>query len=116
MHVLAERTELARHLDAQLPRRNDHERLRLTHGGLDELQDRDRERRGLAGAGLRLGQHVAAFEHQWDGLRLDRRRGHEAKVVDRLRDAGMDLEFAESSGLFRVDWFLSCQGQNFSYG
>jgi hypothetical protein len=38
------------------------------------LQDRQRECRGLAGAGLRTGHQVAAREHQGNGLLLDRGR------------------------------------------
>src|SRR4029077_16582217 len=72
------------------------------------------ERGGLAGARLGLGQHVTAFEHQRDGLGLDRRRSHEAEVFDRSGDFGMDGQVAESSRFGRGEWFLWCQGQNFS--
>jgi len=37
------------------------------------LQDRQRESRGLAGAGLCPRHQVATFEHEGNGLRLDRR-------------------------------------------
>ena len=37
------------------------------------MEDRQREAGGLAGAGLRATEQVAAFQQQWDRLRLDRR-------------------------------------------
>jgi hypothetical protein len=49
----------------------------LGDGGLrggQPMQDRQGEAGGLAGAGLRGGEQIAAFQHQRDGLRLDRRR------------------------------------------
>src|SRR6516165_7872007 len=38
------------------------------------MQDRQRERRGLAGAGLRNPDHIAARQNGGNGLRLNRRR------------------------------------------
>ena len=46
------------------------------------LQQRQRERRGLAGAGLGGAHDVAAGEHERDRLRLDRRHGRVALVGD----------------------------------
>ena len=40
---------------------------------IDARQDRQRERGGLAGAGLRLAEHVAARQQRRDGRGLDRR-------------------------------------------
>ena len=40
---------------------------------LQALQDRQREAGGLAGAGLCAGEDVAPFEHDGNGLLLDRR-------------------------------------------
>jgi hypothetical protein len=50
------------------------------------LQDRQRERRGLAGAGLRAGHQIASREHQGNGLFLDRRRLLVAELADRARE------------------------------
>ena len=63
-----------RHLDAQLARRRQHERLHLVDLGVDVLDHRQPERRRLAGAGLRLADHVAAREQRRDRLLLDRAR------------------------------------------
>ena len=48
-----------RDLDAQLARRRQHERLDVRVVGVDELEHRQPERGRLAGAGLRLADHVA---------------------------------------------------------
>ena len=62
------------HLDAQLARRRQDERLHLGVVGVDVLEQRQPERGRLAGAGLRLADHVAALEQRRDGLLLDRGR------------------------------------------
>ena len=55
---------------------------------LEELvQDRQREGRGLAGAGLGDAEDVAARELRGDRLRLDRRRRVEAGAGERVRAA-----------------------------
>ena len=52
---------------------------------LDEvLEDRQHERRGLAGAGLGDADEVAAFEETRDGLLLDGRRGRIARIRNRM--------------------------------
>ena len=44
----------------------------FAHGlGFEVLQDRQREAGGLAGAGLRGGQQIAALQHDRNGLQLD---------------------------------------------
>ena len=52
-------------------------------------QDGQRERRRLAGAGLRAAEHVAAGEQVRNRLRLDRRRRCVARVGDRAQE-GID--------------------------
>jgi hypothetical protein len=67
-------------LDRQFPRRRQDQRAYgvAGRGGtgvgvlLKALQDRQRESRGLAGAGLRAAHYVQARQHDGDGLRLDR--------------------------------------------
>ena len=59
------------HLDAELARRREHERLDLVVGRVDELDHRQAEGGGLAGPGLRLADHVAAGQELGDGLLLD---------------------------------------------
>ena len=58
-------------LDAELARRGEDERLHLAIVGVDELDHRQAEGGGLAGAGLRLADHVAAVEQLGDRLLLD---------------------------------------------
>ena len=64
----------------------------------DALEDRQREGRGLAGAGRRLGEDVAAAEQQRDGLALDRRRLLVAQVGDRGEQALVEVEAGEAVG------------------
>ena len=68
--------------------------------GLGEpLQDRQRERRGLAGAGLREAEQVAPREHVRDRLGLDRRWVDIAFRRDRLlRSAGSGRAPKAASG------------------
>src|SRR3954466_7430913 len=67
------RPQRLRHLDAQLARRGEDERLHLVVVDVDVLEQREAERGGLAGAGLRLADHVATLEQSGDRLLLDRR-------------------------------------------
>jgi hypothetical protein len=96
--VFPEHAELARHLDAQLAGRDDDQRLRLLRPRRDEPEDGDRERGGLAGAGLGLSEQVAARLQDGDGLFLDGGRTDPAELGDGARDVGMDLEIAEAGG------------------
>jgi hypothetical protein len=50
------------------------------------MQDRQRERRGLAGAGLRNPDHVAARQNGGNGLRLNRRGRGVFLFRERARD------------------------------
>ncbi|GHH56832.1 hypothetical protein GCM10009090_27140 [[Pseudomonas] boreopolis] len=52
------------------------------------LQQRQAERGGLAGAGLRAGQQVVAFQHQRDRLLLDRGGGFVALLGERTQQEG----------------------------
>ena len=64
---------------------------------IDLLEDGDRERRGLPGAGLRLGEKIVAFLEDRDRPVLHRCRRHEAEVRDRAEDVGVDIKLAEAS-------------------
>ena len=69
-------------LSCELARWRDHECVRpLALGTSHELQRGQRERRGLARAGLRGGHDVTAGEHHGDGLLLDGGRGGKAEGV-----------------------------------
>jgi hypothetical protein len=50
---------------------------------------------GLAGAGLRAAQHVAAHQHDRDGLLLDRRRVEVARFCHRAQDRLGQAEVGE---------------------
>jgi hypothetical protein len=79
--VRAVAAQRLRDLDAELARRRQHERLHGLLAGIDVLDDRQPERRGLAGAGLRLADHVATVEQQRDRLFLDRARRFVADIA-----------------------------------
>src|SRR5947209_19114825 len=102
--VLADRAELPCHLECELARRDHDESLRPLQRRFDLFEDGDRERGGLAGAGLRLGKQVAARLQDRDRPRLYGRRRHEAKLVYGAGNVGVDRELAEASGRW-------CEGQ-----
>src|SRR5213593_2072847 len=59
--VLADRPELARHLERELPGGHDDQRLRTFERRIDPLEDRYRERGRLSGPRLRLREEVTAL-------------------------------------------------------
>ena len=73
------------HLDGELARGREDQRLRGAQLHVDLREDGQRERRRLAGAGLRLAEQVGATEDDRDGLRLDGRGRLVAHVVARRR-------------------------------
>jgi len=58
----------------------------------EQLQDRQREAGGLAGAGLRGGEQVAAGEDDGNGLRLDGRGRGVALLRDSAQQLGLEAE------------------------
>ena len=81
--VHGELAEVLVDLRRQLARRREDERARRAAPLAEEpLQDRQQERRGLAAAGHRAGEHVAARERRRDGVLLDGRRAGEAELAD----------------------------------
>ena len=58
--------------------------------GGQTVQDRQQERRRLAGSGLRAAHQVASFEQVGDGLLLDRRRGEVTFLGDSVLQKGVD--------------------------
>ena len=74
------------HLDAELPRRRQHNRLRLLVLRVDVLEHGQSEGRGLPAAGLRLADHVVAVEQLGDGLRLDRSGLGVTELVERPQE------------------------------
>jgi hypothetical protein len=69
----------------------------------EQLQDRQGESGGLAGAGLRAGQQVAALQYQRDGLGLDRRGGGVADIGDGAQQGLCQTEVGESCFLRQVN-------------
>jgi hypothetical protein len=61
----------------------------------EELQHGQREAGGLAGAGLRGGEKIAARENDGDGLRLDGRRLGVALLGDGFEQLGRKPEILE---------------------
>ena len=76
-------------------------------GRVDPLQHRQRERRGLAGAGGRLAEQVAAGEQERDRLALDRRRLLVAEVGERLQQLGPKAEVGEPVATFTIDFTIA---------
>ncbi len=82
------------HLDRQLARRHQDQRAhRMARGrstgiGIRQqlLQHRQRERGGLAGTRLRARHQIAAFQHQRDGLCLNRGGNGVTGFGQRLED------------------------------
>ena len=88
-------------LHRQLAGRDDDEGARAVGAGRadrDALEDRQGEGRGLAGAGRRLGEDVAAVEQQRDRLALDRRRLLVAEVGDGGEQPVVQTEVGEAVG------------------
>ena len=86
-----------RHLHAQLAGRHQHQRDRQPApvAGRELVEDRQRERRGLAGAGRGLAEQVAAREQRRDRLALDRRRLLVAEAGQRLEQLVAQPEVGE---------------------
>lgn len=83
VHVVAEGEDDFLDLLRQLAGRGKDQSLRALDGHVELLEDGDGERRRLAGAGLRLGNHVVAFDDGNDGALLDRRRALKTVSMDR---------------------------------
>ena len=82
-------------LDAQLPRRRQHEPLDVILVGIDVLEHRQTEGRGLARAGLRLADHVEALQQRRDRLLLDRTGRVVADVLDGIQEIGREAEIGK---------------------
>jgi hypothetical protein len=83
--VITKRGNHPRRLVCEIPRGREDEGLRAVDCRVDACKDGDAECSCLAGAGLRVHDHVAAFRGRDDGQLLDHRRGLEAVCVDALR-------------------------------
>ena len=86
------------HLDGQLPRRHQHQRLRHAILQVQPRQDGQCEGGGLAGARLGLAQDVRAFQHGRDGGGLDGRGGLVAHGLDRANHGLGQAQVGERNG------------------
>ena len=85
LQILAVLDEVLGHLQREFARRLQDQAARHAGAGAragQNVQHRQGEAGGLAGAGLRRAHHVAAHQHERDRLFLDRRRMAIAHVVD----------------------------------
>ena len=79
--VHREVVQVLENLRRQLARRRQHERARRAARLVDQpVQDRQQERRGLAAAGHRAGEHVAPRERRRNGVGLDRASGGRSRA------------------------------------
>ncbi|MCW0435410.1 hypothetical protein NB723_000374 [Xanthomonas sacchari] len=93
--VLAVAAQAVVDLGGQFAGRGQDQRARLARAGAHRLrrsaqvlQQRQAERGGLAGAGLRAGHQVMAFQGDGNGLRLDRGGGFVALLGQRAQQEG----------------------------
>ena len=94
--VHGERVEVLENLRGELARRRQHQRPRRPARLLDQpVQDRQQEGRGLAAAGLRAGEHVAARHRRGNRFGLNRRGSHEAELADSFEQIGMEAKRSE---------------------
>ena len=87
--VLAVLDEILRHLQRQFAGRLQDEAARHARpcpAAGQDVEHRQGEAGGFAGAGLRAAQQVAPHQHPGDGLRLDRRRRAVALFLDGAHD------------------------------
>ena len=99
LQVLAIFDEVFRHLQRQFAGRLQDQAARHAGAGAaagQDVQHRQREARGLAGAGLRAAQQVAAHQDVGDGLFLDGRGGTVPLLGDRAHDRLRQAEFREA--------------------
>ena len=92
------RLERLAHLQGELARGSEHERLRRLLRQVELREDRQRERGRLAGAGLRRAEHVAPGQQRRNRRGLDRRRGLVAHVAHRLQHGVVEAEIGEGEG------------------
>jgi hypothetical protein len=103
LQVAAEALEPGGDLRHEFARRREDEDARAPLGGRagiggEPVEQRQRERGGLARAGLRHAEHVAALQQLRDRLRLDRRRVGIALFGERLEQEGRQGEVGEGRG------------------
>ena len=99
-----QRAQLLDDLGGQLARGGEHERRRAARVGREAVDQRYAEGERLAGAGRRLGEHVAAGEHVGDDELLDREGVVHAALAQGAGDRTGHAEIGE--GLLGHEGFL----------
>jgi hypothetical protein len=98
LRELRQLLEVVEDLRGELARRREHHRAGAAalagraRRRQQPVRDREQEGGGLAAAGHRAGEQVAAGERGGDGLRLDRRRGRKAHRLDPAQEVGVKAE------------------------
>jgi hypothetical protein len=87
--------QLLGHLRGELASRAQHERPGPPAAPRDPRQQREPERRRLAGAGRGLAEDVAAVQHRRQGERLDRRHLDVAELREVIEPRGRERERRE---------------------
>jgi hypothetical protein len=87
------------HLDREFARGREHQHLGRAHLHVDAREQWQRERSGLAGAGLRLAEQVAPFEQRWNGAGLDGRRDLVADLGQSLQDGAARPRSAKATSV-----------------
>ena len=92
LEVLGEGTRGLGDLQRELARRAQHEGLEVLRFGVDPVEDRQHERRRLAGSGLGLADHVLIAQQRVHGPLLNRRGLLVTEVVQRAQDLRLEIE------------------------
>ncbi len=90
------------HLNGKLARGHQYQGLRTALPQIEPRQQRQRERRRLAGTGLCLPEDIRAGEQHRNRRRLDGRRGLVAHVEHRLQYRVFQTQVGKGSGIGRV--------------
>src|SRR5690606_26517054 len=99
VEVLGVAFERLTDLQSELARRRENERLRHALTSLDAREDRQRERRGLTGTGLRKTNHVSALEQRRNCRGLDSRRSLVSHLGYGTQHLGMKPQVCEGGTL-----------------
>ena len=86
------------HLNGQLTGGRQHQRLHGSVVHINTRQHRQRERSGLAGAGLCLTQHIASCQQGGNGFSLNRRWIFVAHILQCLEQGFGQIQVAKSGG------------------
>ena len=98
-HAGAEPAHLLGHLVGEFARGAQHQRLHARAAEVEAMQQGEAEGGGLAAAGGRLRDEVAAVEQAGQAARLHRRHVHVAQGLEALEQRGQQRQGGESGGV-----------------